>query len=226
MRPRSLECAFTCHRSSNASSIGLRSFTLSYLALDSGDGVLHTFTPQDDDDAILLHNNGDGRAISGWCEWSDAEERKKHIDNPGVWKVLHDGSAVGLRRRPRTELRNRQQAISGVRNRLPNAKSQESGTFSRWELWRAASNDREEIDETTPLFPNDEDPGHLIICEPGPSVTVGKTSVAFAFGNVIKLATLSGHKPSGIEEVSHESPINMPTRRRKVGTTGRPTAAS
>ncbi|KAL7797429.1 sterol-sensing domain of SREBP cleavage-activation domain-containing protein [Trichoderma ceciliae] len=229
MRPRSLTCAFTCHRSSNALSIGLISFTLSYLALDSGDGILQTFTPQDDDDAICLQSDGDESAISGWCSWSDANERKKHIDKPGVWRVLSDGSAVGLRRQPRAELRNRQQAVSGIRQRLPNAKSQEFGAFSCWELWRAASSDREEVDETTPLFPiNEEDPGHLIVCELGPSVRVGPTSVAFAFGNVIKLATLSGHKPfeAATKDVSRESPINAPTRRRKPGTAARPRASS
>lgn len=229
MRPRSLACAFACHRSPNALPIGLVSFTLSYLALDSGDCVLHTFTPQDDDDAICLQSNDEG-ASSGWCGWSDAKERKKHIGNPGVWRVLSDGSVLGLRRRPRTELRRRHQhqAMSGVRNRMPNARSQELGAFSCWELWRAASSDWDEVDETTSLFSSDEDPGHLIVCHLGPSVRVGPTSVAFAYGNVIKLARLSGHKPfeAGIKEASRESPINVPARRRKLGTTARPRAST
>ncbi|KAH8127983.1 sterol-sensing domain of SREBP cleavage-activation-domain-containing protein [Trichoderma asperelloides] len=224
LRPRSLDCAFSCHRASNAMSIGLKSFTLSYQALDSGDGILHTFTPHEDDDAIFLQNNGIDRAISGWCGWSEAVQTTKRIDNPGVWRLLYDGSAIGLRRRPRTESRNRQQkAISSVRNRLPNAKSQEVGAFNCWELWRAASGDRQDIDEITPLFPSDEDQGQMIVCEPGPGVKFGESSVAFAFGNVIKVATLSGYKPSGINEVSHESLMNMPTRRRKGGTMARPT---
>ena len=45
MRPRSLACAFTRYRSSNDLPIGLVSFTFSYLALDAGDCILHTFTP-------------------------------------------------------------------------------------------------------------------------------------------------------------------------------------
>ncbi|PON30303.1 hypothetical protein TGAM01_v200743 [Trichoderma gamsii] len=205
-------------------SIGLKSFTLSYQALDSGDGILHAFIPHEDDDAIFLQNYGDDRAISGWCGWPEAVQTKKRIDNPGVWRVLHDGSAIGLRRRPRTEPRNRQhQAISSVRNRLPSAKSQEVGAFNCWELWRAASGDRQDIDEVTPLFPIDEDPGQMIVCDPGPGVKFGESSVAFAFGNVIKLAQLSGHKTSGINEVSHESLMNMPTRRRKGGTVARAT---
>ncbi|KAL6911063.1 sterol-sensing domain of SREBP cleavage-activation domain-containing protein [Trichoderma evansii] len=224
LRPRSLDCAFSCHRASNALSIGLKSFTLSYQALDSGDGILHSFTPHEDDDAIFLQNYGNDRAISGWCGWFEAVQTKKRIDNPGVWRILHDGSAIGLRRRPRTELRNRQQqAISSVRNRLPNAKSQKVGAFNCWELWRAASGDRQDIDEITPLFASDEDPEQMIVCEPGPGVKFGESSVAFAFGNVIKLATLSGHKPSGINEVSHESLMNMSTRRRKGGIVARPT---
>ncbi|KAM0470260.1 hypothetical protein ACHAPX_010048 [Trichoderma viride] len=224
LRPRSLDCAFSCHRASNAISIGLKSFTLSYQALDSGYGILHTFIPHEDDDAIFLQNYGDDRAISGWCGWPEAVQTKKRIDNPGVWRVLHDGSAIGLRRRPRTEPRNRQQpAISSVRKRLPSAKSQEVGAFNCWELWRAASGDRQDIDEVTPLFPSDEDPGQMIVCEPGPGVKFGESSVAFAFGNVIKLAQLSGHKTSGINEVSHESLMNMATRRRKGGTVARAT---
>ncbi|KAL7913564.1 sterol-sensing domain of SREBP cleavage-activation domain-containing protein [Trichoderma velutinum] len=229
MRSRSLACAFTCHRSSNTLPLGLISFTFSYLALDSGDCVLHTFTPQDDDDAICLQNIDDVGTSSGWCSWADARERKKHIGNPGVWSLLSDGSTLGLRRRPRTGPRSRpghqRQAIPGVRSRIPNTRSQEFGTFSCWELWRAASSDWEEVDETTPLL-SEEDAGHLVVCELGPSVRVGPTSVAFAYGNVIKLATLSGHKPFdvGIDEVGRESPMNVPTRRRKMGTTARPGA--
>ncbi|KAL7949218.1 sterol-sensing domain of SREBP cleavage-activation domain-containing protein [Trichoderma barbatum] len=232
MRPRSLTCAFTSHRSPNVSPLGLVSFTFSYLALDSGDCVLHTFTPQEDDDAICLQNIDDGGASSGWCSWADAKERKKHIGNPGVWSVLSDGSALGLRRRPRTEPRRRHgpqhQAMPGVRNRMPAARSQEFGAFSCWELWRAASSDWEEVDESMPLFSSDEDAGQLIVCDLGPSVRVGPTSVAFAYGNVIKLATLSGHKPfeAGIEEVSREAPMNVPTRRRKIGTAARSGALS
>ncbi|KAK1243498.1 hypothetical protein MKX08_001636 [Trichoderma sp. CBMAI-0020] len=199
-------------------SIGLKSFTLSYQAMDSGDGILHTFIPHEDDDAIFLQNYGDDRAISGWCGWSEAVQTKKRISKPGVWRVLHNGSAIGLRRRPRTKPKTRQQqAISSVRNRLPNLKNQEVEAFNCWELWRAASGDRKDIDEVTPLFPSNQDPGQMIVCEPGPGVKFGESSVAFAFGNVVKLAKLSGHKPSGINEISHESLMNMPTRRRKGG---------
>ncbi|UKZ57953.1 hypothetical protein TrVGV298_011814 [Trichoderma virens] len=198
-----------------------------YLALVSGDCVLHTFSPQDDDDAISLQSVNDVGASSGWCSWADAKERKKHIGNPGVWSILSDGSALGLRRRPRTEPRSRHrhhpQAMSGMRNRMASTQSQEFGAFSCWELWRAASSDWEEVDETVPLFGSDEDAGQLIVCDLGPSVRVGPTSVAFAYGNIIKLATLSGHKPfeTGIDEVSRESPMNVPARRRKMGTTAR-----
>lgn len=226
MRPRSLSCAFTCHRSPSALPLGLTSFTFSYLALGSGDCVLHTFTPQDEDDAICLQNIDVTGTSSGWCSWADAKERKKHIGNPGVWSLLSDGSTLGLRRRPRTEPRSRhghqRQATSGVRSRVPSTRSRDSGAFSCWELWRAASTDWDELDETAPLF-SDEDAGHLVVCELGPSVRVGPTSVAFAYGNVVKLATLSGHKPfdAGIEDVSRESPMNMPTRRRKMGAAAR-----
>ncbi|KAK4072639.1 hypothetical protein Trihar35433_4703 [Trichoderma harzianum] len=230
MRPRSLSCAFTCHRSLNALPLGLASFTFSYLALGSGDCVLHTFTPQDEEDAICLQNIDDTGSSSGWCSWADAKERKKHIGNPGVWSLLSDGSTLGLRRRPRTEPRSRhghqRQDTSGVRSRMPSTRSRELGAFSRWELWRAAASDWDELDEATPLF-SDEDAGQLVVCELGPSVRVGPTSVAFAYGNVIKLATLSGHKPfdAGIEDVSHESSTNVPARRRKMVATARPGAA-
>ncbi|PTB62753.1 hypothetical protein BBK36DRAFT_1183340 [Trichoderma citrinoviride] len=229
MRPRSLACAFTRYRSSNDLPIGLVSFTFSYLALDSGDCILHTFTPPEDDDAICLQSVDDDSLVSGWCSWEDARERKKHISNPGVWRLLSDGSALGLRRRPRADLRRhrRQEAASGVRNRMPSAASQELGAFSCWELWRVASSDWEEADETMSLFPDNEDAGHLVVCDLGPSVRVGPTSVAFAYGNVIKLATLSGHKPfeAGVQEVSRESPVNVPTRRRRLGTTVKPVAS-
>lgn len=229
MRPRSLACAFTRYRSSSDSPIGLVSLTFSYLALDSGDCVLHTFTPPEDDDAICLQGIDDDSLVSGWCSWQDARERKKHISNPGVWRILSDGSALGLRRRPSAELRRRrrQDATSGLRNRIPSAEARDSGALRCWELWRVASSDWEETDETMPLFPDGEDAGHLVVCDLGPSVRVGLTSVAFAYGNVIKLATLSGHKPFdvGAKEVSPESPVNVPTRRRRLGPTAKPGAS-
>ncbi|KAL6793508.1 sterol-sensing domain of SREBP cleavage-activation domain-containing protein [Trichoderma sp. SZMC 28013] len=221
-----LTCARPLLSKESALPLGLTSFTFSYLALGSGDCVLHTFTPQDEDDAICLQNIDVTGTSSGWCSWADAKERKKHIGNPGVWSLLSDGSTLGLRRRPRTEPRSRhghqRQATSGVRSRVPSTRSRDSGAFSCWELWRAASTDWDELDETAPLF-SDEDAGHLVVCELGPSVRVGPTSVAFAYGNVVKLATLSGHKPfdAGIEDVSRESPMNMPTRRRKMGAAAR-----
>ncbi|KAK1237585.1 hypothetical protein MKX07_006713 [Trichoderma sp. CBMAI-0711] len=229
MRPRSLACAFTRYRSSSDSPIGLVSLTFSYLALDSGDCVLHTFTPPEDEDAICLQSVDDDSLVSGWCSWEDARERKKHISNPGVWRILSDGSALGLRRRPSAELRRRrrQDATSGLRNRMPNAGARDSGALRCWELWRVASSDWEETDETMSLFPDGEHAGHLVVCDLGPSVRVGPTSVAFAYGNVIKLATLSGHKPFdvGVKEVSLESPVNVPTRRRRLGPTAKPGAS-
>ncbi|KAH0493719.1 hypothetical protein TgHK011_000373 [Trichoderma gracile] len=230
MRPRSLACAFTCYRSCNDLPIGLVSFTFSYLALGSGDCVLHTFTPPEDDDAICLQSVDDDSLVSGWCGWEDARERKKHISNPGVWRILSDGSALGLRRRPSAELRRRrrQEATSGLRNRIPSAGSRDlRGAPSCWELWRVASSDWEEADETMSLFPDGEDAGHLVVCDLGPRVRVGPTSVAFAYGNVIKLATLSGHKPFevGVKEASRESPVNVPTRRRRLGPTAKPGAS-
>ncbi|KAL7817040.1 sterol-sensing domain of SREBP cleavage-activation domain-containing protein [Trichoderma aethiopicum] len=229
MRPRSLACAVTRYGSCNDPPIGLASLTFSYLAVGSGDCVLHTFTPPEDDDAICLQGVDDDSLVSGWCSWEDARERKKHISNPGVWRLLSDGSALGLRRRPSAELRRRrrQEAAPGLRNRMPGAASRETGAPSCWELWRVASSDWEEADECMPLFPDGQDAGHLVVCDLGPSVRVGPTSVAFAYGNVIKVATLSGHKPFevGVKEVSRESPVNMPTRRRRLGTSAKPGAS-
>lgn len=82
-------------------------------------------------------------------------------------------------------------------------------------------------DETRQLFQNDEKSGHLMVSELGPMIRVGQRSVAFSFGNVVKLMTVGGHERfdvgAGDNDREH---LNVGSRRRKGGVMPRPRAWS
>ncbi|KAK5993164.1 Sterol regulatory element-binding cleavage-activating-like protein [Cladobotryum mycophilum] len=222
MKPRSLECVYSSHRLSTSKSIGLTFLTLCYTGADSGDCILHHFSPRNDEDAIYIRVDTDNKT-NEWCKWEAAREEKKHVVNPGVWELASDGSAVGLRRRPQADFSPLRDMSERLRNRF-SARDRLRDTFRCWEIWRVSIDDRTEADESLPLF-NEDEADHLVISEIGPKVKVGLRSMAFAFGNVIKLVTVGGRErfEPVTDETSRESPVNVSGRRRKVGSVVRPT---
>jgi hypothetical protein len=165
----------------------------------------------------------------GWCAWESAKETKRHIENPGSWSVLSDGSVVGIRQKSnrvfRTEANGRRKT-DGLRHRSPR-KEPGRDLFGRWEIWSAPQIGQTRTDETRPLFQDDERAGHLIVTDLGPMVQVGRRSIAFSFGNVVKLVTVGGYErfedsatDNGLEH------LNIGSRRRKPGALVRPRAWS
>ncbi|KAF4968875.1 hypothetical protein FSARC_3810 [Fusarium sarcochroum] len=228
MTQRSLQSAFSIRQSSQTGSNGLAWFILSYTGADSGDCVVHTFAPQGEHDMIYYQSSATPE-IRGWCAWESAKEARRHIENPGSWSVLSDGSVVGIRQKSNRALdieANGRRKIDGLRHRSPR-KEPGRDLFGRWEVWTAPQSGQLRTDETRPLFQDDERAGHLIVTDLGPMVRVGQRSIAFSFGNVVKLVTVGGHERFENSTVDKSlEHFNVGSRRRKPGALVRPRAWS
>lgn len=221
MLPRPLKCAYSCHRLSQPGSTGLTSFTVGYVEADSRDCILRTFVPPDDCDAIYLQTPTEPRS-SDWCTWDSAKETSKRIADPGAWEVVSDGSAVGVRHKQPPGKDGRGSHSSGLRNRYAK-RGPEPDPFEGWEVWTASPGGRPEADECRRLIQDGEQANHLLITELGPKVKVGLNSVAFAFGDMIKLVIVGGpaRLKDGPDDATRESLMNTGSRRRKPGTVAR-----
>ncbi|POR33996.1 Sterol regulatory element-binding protein cleavage-activating protein [Tolypocladium paradoxum] len=221
MLPRPLKCAYACHRLSQPGSTGLTFFTLGYVEADSRDCILRTFVPSDDCDAIYLQTPTETRS-SDWCTWDSAKETSKRIADPGAWEVVSDGSAVGIRHKQWPGKDSRGSPSSGLRNRY-SKRGPEPDAFEGWEVWTASPGGRAEADECRRLIKDGEQAKHLFITELGPKVKVGLNSVAFAFGDMIKLVIVGGpaRLGDGAGDATRESLMKTGSRRRKPGTVAR-----
>ncbi|SPJ75095.1 related to SREBP cleavage activating protein [Fusarium torulosum] len=227
MTPRSLQSAFFCP-SSQSGPDGVAWFILGYTGAESGDCIVQTYVPQKEHDMIYYQSSATPEA-RGWCAWESAKETKRHIENPGSWSVLSDGSVVGIRQKStrvfHTEAHGRRKT-DGLRHRSPR-KEPGRDLFGRWEIWSAPQSGQMRTDETRPLFKDDERAGHLIVTDLGPMIQVGQRSIAFSFGNVVKLVTVGGHErfENSATDKSLEH-LNVGSRRRKPGALVRPRAWS
>lgn len=226
MNQRSLQSAFFNGQSSQTGVKGLSWFILCYTEADSGDCVVQTYTPPGENDMICFHSSATP-TTRGWCSWESVKESRRHIENPGSWSVLSDGSVVGIRQKSARVLdieSNGRRKTEGLRHRSPR-KEAARDLFGRWEIWTAPQSGQLRTDETRPLFQDDEKAGHLIVSDLGPMVRVGQRSVAFSFGNVVKLVTVGGHErfESSIDDRALEH-LNVGSRRRKPGAMVRPRA--
>lgn len=226
MHQRSLQSAFTRGKISQTGSLGLTSFTLCYTAAESGDCIIQTYLPRDND-GVICSNSSATPTRRGWCNWENSQETKKPVENPGTWSVLSDTSVVGIRQKFRRDVAlevNGRNKTEGLRHRSPR-KDGVRDLFGRWEVWTISQGGRVKTDETRPLFQDNERAGHLIVSELGPMIRVGQRSVAFSFGNVVKVVTVGGYErfESGAEEKNREY-LNVGSRRRKGGLPPRPRA--
>jgi hypothetical protein len=221
MQSRSVECSYACHRLSRPDCVGLTAFTLCYTEAETGDCVSQAYTPPEDIEAIILQRDiGLMKSDGGWCSWSMAKVTNKRIENPGAWEMLSDGSIIGVRRRARLNESTRSakgDAGSKIRRRVPQL-DKCNDRLGCWEAWTFSVGARWGVDDCRPLLREDEQANHLIITELGPRAKVGCSSVAFGFGNVVKLVTL-GHERFGrdTEEAMGEPLMNIGSRRRKPG---------
>ncbi|RGP60697.1 hypothetical protein FLONG3_10753 [Fusarium longipes] len=228
MSPRSLQSAFSSRSSSQLGINGLTWFILCYTGAETGDCVVQTFVPLDDRDMIYYQNSATPSG-NGYCAWESAKEVKRHIQNPGSWSVLSDGSIVGIRQKSNRAIdvqTNGQRKTEGLRHRSPR-KEPGRDLFGRWEIWSTPQSGLLRTDETRPLFQAGERAGHLIVTELGPVVRVGQRSIAFSFGNVVKLVTVGGHERFDTSATDKNSEhLNVGSRRRKPGALVRPRAWS
>ncbi|KJZ75524.1 hypothetical protein HIM_04987 [Hirsutella minnesotensis 3608] len=224
MLHRPFKCAYTRHRLSQASSTGLTSFTLAYIEADSGDCILQNFVPSDDCDAIHLQTPCENRS-SDWCTWDASKETRKRVSSPGVWDIIADGRAVGIRYKPpsgrSTVMSHRS---SGLRNRYAR-QAPEPEPLEGWEVWTASPGGSNiEGDELQRLIREDEHAEHLLVTELGPKAKVGLNAVAFAFGDMIKLVVVGGQvRFQEKTESTGRSTTATGSRRRKAGTLPRTT---
>lgn len=226
MVQRSLQNAFFSRPSSQSGFNGLAWFTLCYTGAESGDCIVQTFVPPGEHD-MIYYQSSVVPETRGWCAWESVKETKRHIENPGSWSVLSDGCVVGIRQKSNRVLdveTNGRRKTDGLRHRSPR-KEPGRDLFGRWEIWTAPQSGQLRTDETRPLFQDNERAGHLIVTDIGPMVRVGQRSVAFSFGNVVKLVTVGGHErfENSMTNKSLEH-LNIGSRRRKPGALVRPRA--
>ncbi|KAI9158801.1 Sterol regulatory element-binding protein [Paramyrothecium foliicola] len=216
MQPRSLKCAYTRHRSPRPNALGLTMLSLGYTAAETGECLSQTYVPAIDSDAIALERNNGFTVNDGWCSWQAAKEVKKRVKNPGAWKMLPDGSVVGVRRRVSTKETVHQLTGDGKLRRRTHGHDKCKSRVGCWEVWTISGAGKMGMDECRPLFREDEKASHLIISELGPHVKVGRTSIAVGFGNMIKLVTLGYERfDSDVDETNREPLLNVGSRRRK-----------
>lgn len=222
MKPRSLQCAYSFQRL-YIDTPGITTSTISYVGLQTGDCVMHTFVPPEDVDAICLRSGSEGLLDDEGCSWDAARETKRRVQNPGHFNVLSDGSVVGIRRKvadePDLSLQ-RGTYKEGLRKRFP-APSPARSALPEWEAWTVSPGGRVEADEVQPLFKENERTSHLLITDLGPKAKVGLMSMAFSFGNLIKVVTVGGQERFGsIGDPSQEG-WAFTKRRRKAAIRGR-----
>ncbi|KAK3685617.1 sterol-sensing domain of SREBP cleavage-activation-domain-containing protein [Podospora appendiculata] len=173
----------------------LTSLTLSYANSQTGDLVVQTYLPENEGGAIYSYCPSE----PGHRPWGSTREITRHIANPGVSEPLSNGSIVGVRKRPAAPVKSRSSlgTTNGLRRRgggLRESYTATTNTDTVWEAWVINHLETKGDLETMPLdLPTPNEPGHLMISEPGPMVRLGTTSVAVGFGDVIKVVSV-GHE--------------------------------
>ncbi|KAI5461074.1 sterol-sensing domain of SREBP cleavage-activation-domain-containing protein [Mariannaea sp. PMI_226] len=195
MAPRSLQCSHSPQQATQSGSSGLAWFTFCYSEAESGDCIIQTCVPREEGDLIWF-NSSVSPTRGGWCSWEHVHEVRRHVENPGTWNVLSDGSVIGVRQKSRQNqviVSEERQRTEGLRHRSPRKETSRDG-FGRWEVWTVFQAGRATMDESRPLFQAGDKRGHLIVSELGPMIRVGQKTVAFSFGNVVKIVTVGGHE--------------------------------
>lgn len=220
MVSRRMRCAYTCHQLSQAGPVGLTSFTVGYVEASSGDCILQTLVPRDDCDAIFLQTPRE-RRNNDWCTWDTARETRRRVAEPGVWDIVPDGSAVGIRyKAPKSRVR-RDSGSTGLRNRH-GRRAPEPDPLEGWQVWTVSWAGREG-NEWQRLVKEGEQGEHLLVTELGPKARVGLNALAFGFGDMVKLVIIGGQVrlDEGGLDGSGEAWMRTGSRRRRAATRAR-----
>lgn len=89
MRRGSLRHTYACQ----SAQTGLTSLTLSYVSSQTGDLVIHTYLPKDDNDTIYSYNPSEPQRR----QWGETTQITRRVPNPGKWETLSSGRIVGVR---------------------------------------------------------------------------------------------------------------------------------
>ncbi|KAG6040960.1 hypothetical protein E4U41_006438 [Claviceps citrina] len=228
MSPKSLQCAYSAYPICETDTRGLKFLTLCYAAAETGDCVVQTYVPTSDSDVMYIispEHSAEGPVDGG----EPMKELRKRVKNPGAWQLLSDGSVVGVRQVQVTLHRGRAHMTShGLRQRHGMQRRDDECSRTNWEVWAISPCGKPNMEECRNLLDQDGMSNHLVVSELGPRVSVGLRSVAFAFGNVIKLVVIGGGERYDVEaeDKSHESLMSTANRRRKAGTVCRARAPS
>lgn len=221
MQPRTLKYLRSTSRQTQCGSMGLGSLTLAYVNSETGDCVLQTYLPPDENDAVCFCDPARPKTES-CCVLSRTQEFKRRVKHPGQWQTLLNGSVVGVRTKT-AEGRKDHPSLNGLRRRTAApAKPRTTSQRDRWEVWVMSQLEKEESYETRPLCAKDEeeegglDREHLIISSLGPIVNVGRSSAAVGFGDTVKIITVGHERFDNPPDRFGEDLINLTNRRRKV----------
>lgn len=246
IRPRSLKYLHSARRSPQSASVGLSSLTLAYVSAETGDCVLQTYLPREEDGRPICLCRPSQQNRVACCPWARTREIRRTIPNPGSWEALPTGCIVGVRKtilesddraikNGSALVRRRGEGGSDLRRRRsddrhadPQPKRKPSCT---WEAWAICQLDKPDsyVYETYALVTRagaesarsgeEVAGGQLMISELGPLVRVGSGSVAVALGNIVRVLTV-GHErfdaSSSADELAAKGRVSLSTRRRKA----------
>lgn len=223
MQPKSLKHLRSSSRQTHCGGTGLGSLTLAYLSSATGDCVLQTYVPQNEDDAICFCDPADTRTQS-CCDLGSTREIKRRVKEPGEWETLLNGSVVGVRTKSAETVDENSisPTLKGLRRRTVTPKKpQPTSRRDRWEVWVISQLEKQGNYETRPLRAEDEDEEsmdreHLIISSLGPIVSVGGSSAAIGFGDTIKVITVGHERFDNPTDRFGEDLMNLTNRRRKI----------
>lgn len=89
MRRGSLRHTHVCQNAQT----GLSSLTLSYVSSLTGDLVIQTYLPKDDNDTMYSYNPSEPQRR----QWGETTQIIRRVPNPGKWETLANGRIVGVR---------------------------------------------------------------------------------------------------------------------------------
>lgn len=101
IKPRSLRYLSSTRRHSQRGSPELSYFSLIYTSAETGNCVIQTYLPKDDDGSILFSPDGLPASASTAggpsCMWHETRQTIKEVPNPGLWEALPNGCIIGVR---------------------------------------------------------------------------------------------------------------------------------
>ena len=225
MRPRSLRCFHEPSIKPLRRFACVSQLAFAYEEASSGNLVVLRYSPSEDCSGIWIKTPQQSKG--GFCSWKDCKVLKKRVENPGVWELLPNGQVAGIRKLKATggtqiDIR------KGLRHRKRrDLELYNDKIFEDWELW-TTSTSSETSGRVQPLFQDSDTSGHLFVSNIGPRSPAGESSLAFAFGNVLKIVTLStaGNPESENTEPPQDTFWKGGTRRGRLVASGRARAWS